>query len=54
MNPSRLAQTSNKLLDNRLTGPLFDTPRLMDNLGTAYTAIHHQYQAGSPPGNIRF
>jgi hypothetical protein len=54
MNPSRLAQISNKLLDNRLTGPLFDTPRFMDNLGTAYTAIHDQYQAGSPPGNIRF
>jgi hypothetical protein len=54
MNPSRLAQTSNKQLDNRLTGPLFDTPRFMDNLGTPYSAIHDQYQAGSPPGNIRF
>jgi len=54
LNPPRLAQTGNRLLDNRLTGPLFDTPRLKGNLGTAYAAIHGQYQAGSPPDNTRF
>jgi predicted O-linked N-acetylglucosamine transferase (SPINDLY family) len=53
LNPERLAQIRTRLRENRLTGPLFDTPRLARNLEAAYTAIHDRYQAGLPPDHIR-
>ncbi len=52
LNPHRLAQIRAKLRDNRLTSPLFDTPRFTRNLEAAYTAIHDRYQAGLPPDHI--
>lgn len=46
LNPPRLAQVRNKLLDNSVTNPLFDMP--------PFTAIHDRHQAGLPQGHIRF
>jgi predicted O-linked N-acetylglucosamine transferase (SPINDLY family) len=52
LNPQRLAQIKTKLRGNRLTSPLFDTPRFTRNLEAAYETIHDRYQAGLPPGHI--
>ena len=52
-NPRRLAEIRTKIQDNRLTSPLFDTPRFARNLEAAYSAIHDRYQAGLPPDHIR-
>jgi predicted O-linked N-acetylglucosamine transferase (SPINDLY family) len=51
-NPQRLTQIRTKLRDNRLTSPLFDTPRFARNLEAAYTAIQSRYQAGLPPDHM--
>jgi predicted O-linked N-acetylglucosamine transferase (SPINDLY family) len=53
-NPQRLAQITSRLRENRLTSPLFDTPRFTRNLEAAYTAIHDRYQAGLAPDHFRF
>ena len=53
LNPQRLAGIRTKIQDNRLTSPLFDTPRFARNLEAAYTTIHDRYQAGLPPDHIR-
>jgi predicted O-linked N-acetylglucosamine transferase (SPINDLY family) len=53
-NPDRLAHIRTRLRDNRLTSPLFDTPRFTRNLEAAYTAIHDRYQAGLPTDHMRF
>jgi predicted O-linked N-acetylglucosamine transferase (SPINDLY family) len=52
-NPRLLAPIRTKIQHNRLTSPLFDTPRFARNLEAAYTAIHDRYQAGLPPDHIR-
>jgi len=52
LDPQRLAQIRGKLRDNRLSSPLFDTPRFARNLEAAYTAIHARYEAGLPPDHI--
>jgi predicted O-linked N-acetylglucosamine transferase (SPINDLY family) len=54
LSPQRLAQIRSRLRDNRLTSPLFDTPRFTRNLEAAYSAIHDRYQAGLPPDHMRF
>jgi predicted O-linked N-acetylglucosamine transferase (SPINDLY family) len=54
LNPQRLAGIRTKIQDNRLTGPLFDTPRFARNLEAAYAAIYDRYQAGLSPDHIRF
>ncbi len=51
--PQRLAAIRTRIQDNRLTSPLFDTPRFARNLEAAYTAIHARYQAGEPPDHLR-
>ena len=51
--PQRLAEIRAKIQDNRLSAPLFDTPRFARNLESAFTAIHDRYQAGSAPEHIR-
>ena len=52
-NPRRLAAIRTKIQENRLTCPLFDTPRFARNLEAAYTAIYDRYQAGLPPDHVR-
>lgn len=52
-NPQRLARIRTALLTNRLTSPLFDTPRFAGNLEAAYVAIHERYLAGLPPEHVR-
>jgi predicted O-linked N-acetylglucosamine transferase (SPINDLY family) len=54
LNPNRLAHIRTRLRDNRLTSPLFDTPRFTRNLEAAYAAIHDRYQAGLPTDHMRF
>jgi predicted O-linked N-acetylglucosamine transferase (SPINDLY family) len=54
LNPRRLIDIRAKIQHNRLTSPLFDTPRFARNLEAAYTAIHDRYHAGSPPEHIEF
>ena len=49
----RLAQIRAKIADNRLSAPLFDTPRFARNLESAFTVIHDRYQAGSAPDHVR-
>ena len=51
--PQRLARIRTKLENNRLTSPLFDTPRFVRNLEAAYIAVHDRYLAGLPPDHVR-
>ncbi|MBT8523410.1 tetratricopeptide repeat protein [Polynucleobacter paneuropaeus] len=50
--PEKLAQIKRKLQDNRLTKPLFDTPRYTKNIEAAYTQMYGRYQAGLPPDHL--
>jgi predicted O-linked N-acetylglucosamine transferase (SPINDLY family) len=50
--PQRLATIRAKIQDNRLSSPLFDTPRFARNLEAAYTAIYDRYQSGLPPDHV--
>jgi protein O-GlcNAc transferase len=54
LNPHRLAQIRAKIQENRLSSPLFDTPRFARNLEAAYVAIHNRYLAGLSPEHLRF
>jgi len=45
----KLAELQQKLVKNRLTEPLFDTPRSVNTLEQAYTRMWQIYQAGSQP-----
>ena len=47
--PNRLAALRQKLADNRLTCPLFDTDRFRKNLESAYEAMWQAWQMGQPP-----
>jgi len=51
-NPAKLKAIKVKLESNRLTTPLFDTPRFTKNLEHAYTKMYERYHAGLPPDNI--
>jgi predicted O-linked N-acetylglucosamine transferase (SPINDLY family) len=51
-NPERLRQIRQKLANNRLTAPLFDTPRFTRHIEAAYTEMYARYQAGLPPAHI--
>ena len=53
LNPQRLAAIRTRIQENRITCPLFDTPRFARNLEAAYTAIYDRYQAGLPPDHIK-
>jgi predicted O-linked N-acetylglucosamine transferase (SPINDLY family) len=50
--PARLRQIRDKLSENRLTTPLFDTPRFTRNLEAAYLEMHRRHQQGLPPDHI--
>ncbi len=47
--PERLAAIRAKLVKNRDTEPMFDTPRFTRYLEAAYTGMHERHQAGRPP-----
>ncbi len=51
-NPGELAAISKKLSQNRLTEPLFDTPRFARNLEGAYKQMWDLYLAGEKPRKI--
>ena len=50
--PERLAQIKQKLANNRLTTPLFDTEVFTRHLEAAYSEMYERYQADLPPGHI--
>jgi predicted O-linked N-acetylglucosamine transferase (SPINDLY family) len=51
-NPEKLAALKQKLANNRLTTPLFDTPQFTKDLEQAYVQMFERYQADQPPENI--
>jgi predicted O-linked N-acetylglucosamine transferase (SPINDLY family) len=51
-NPGKLAGIKQKLVDNRLTTPLFDTARFTRHIEAAFSAIYARYCAGSTPDHI--
>ena len=52
LNPQKLSDIKLKLANNRLTNPLFDTPRFAKNLEAAYLQMYERYQADLPPDHI--
>ncbi len=50
--PSRLRELKDKLANNRLREPLFDTPRFVANLGKAYQQIWRIHKQGEAPRQI--
>ncbi len=50
--PGRLAALRRKLEANKLTQPLFDTPRFTRNIETAYQQMHARQQAGLAPDHL--
>ncbi len=48
----RLRRLREKLAENRLTEPLFDTPRFVRNLESIYRRMWEVYLAGGEPGRI--
>jgi protein O-GlcNAc transferase len=52
-NPEKLAALKQKLENNRLTMPLFDTQLYARRLDAAYTAMYERYQAGLAPDHIQ-
>jgi protein O-GlcNAc transferase len=51
-NPEKLSSIKNKLAQNRLTAPLFDSDCLTRHLEAAYTAMYERYQADPPPDHM--
>ncbi len=51
-NPEKLARIKRKLVENRLTLPLFDTKLFTKHIEAAYTAMYERYQAGLAPDHI--
>ena len=51
-NPLKLEVIQQKLVNNRLTTPLFDTPLFTKNLEKAYTQMYERYQADLEPDHI--
>jgi len=45
-NPQKLADIKLKLVNNRLTTPLFDTPLFTKNIEAAYLEMYERYQTG--------
>ena len=50
--PARLTTLRNRLEANRLTTPLFDTPRFVANLENLLVGMHNRSQAGLPPEHL--
>ena len=51
-NPQKLARIKQKIIDNRLTAPLFNTPLFTKNLEAAYTQMYERYHADLEPDHI--
>jgi predicted O-linked N-acetylglucosamine transferase (SPINDLY family) len=51
-NPAKLKGIKTKLESNRLTTPLFDTPRFTKHLEEAYTTMYERYHADLSPEHI--
>jgi predicted O-linked N-acetylglucosamine transferase (SPINDLY family) len=52
MNPHKLADIKLKLVNSRLTTPLFDTQLFTKNLEAAYSKMYERYQADLGPDHI--
>ena len=52
VNPAKLAALKAKLEKNRLTTPLFDTPRFTKHLEAAYTQVYQRYRDDLPPEHV--
>lgn len=50
--PGELAAIRSRLIENRLTAPLFDTALSAKHLEAAYTAMVERHRAGLPPDHI--
>lgn len=50
--PEKLRAVKFKLVENRLTAPLFDTELFTKHIEAAYTAMHERYRAGLAPDHI--
>lgn len=50
--PQRLRNIRNKLSENRLTTPLFDSTLFTKQIETGYQKAYDRYHAGLPPDNI--
>jgi predicted O-linked N-acetylglucosamine transferase (SPINDLY family) len=50
--PERLAALKKKLVDNRLTTPLFDSKRFTRDFEAACTAMFDRHQRGLAPDDI--
>jgi predicted O-linked N-acetylglucosamine transferase (SPINDLY family) len=51
-NPQKLAAIKQKLAENRLTTPLFDTPRFTKDLEAAYIKMYERFQNDLQPDHI--
>jgi protein O-GlcNAc transferase len=50
--PARLEMIKRKLMQTRLTAPLFDTRRTTRHIERAYVAMHERHRSGLPPDHI--
>jgi protein O-GlcNAc transferase len=50
--PQQLAALRARLARNRDAGPLFDTPRYVQSLESAYHAMWERHAAGQPPASF--
>lgn len=50
--PAKLAEIRQRLSDNRLATPLFDTRQFTTHLEAAYTAMYERHRAGLAPDHI--
>ena len=53
LNPKKLADIKLKLVNNRLTTPLFDTPLFTKNIEAAYIKMMERYHADLKPEHIK-
>ena len=51
-NPAKLVTIRQKLLENRLTNPLFNTQLFTRHIERAYEVMYARYQAGLPPEDV--
>jgi predicted O-linked N-acetylglucosamine transferase (SPINDLY family) len=51
-NPERIAAIKKRLVDNRGSCPLFDTPLFTRHIESAYRAAYDRFQDGLPPDHI--
>jgi predicted O-linked N-acetylglucosamine transferase (SPINDLY family) len=51
-NPEKLAEVKAKLVANRFTTPLFNTPLFTKNIEAAYKKMYGRYQADLPPDHF--